>query len=34
MLEWLRRGPPGAYVAEIITRREFTDKRYAHFEQL
>lgn len=34
MLEWLRRGPPGAYVAEITTRREYTDKRYIRFEQL
>ena len=34
MLEWLRRGPPGAWVAEIVTRREYTDKRYIRFEQL
>ena len=34
MLEWLRRGPPGASVQEIITRREYTDKRYIRFEQL
>ncbi len=34
MLEWLRRGPPGAYVEEMTTRREFTDKRYIRFEQL
>ena len=33
MLEWLRRGP-GAWVAEIVTRREYTDKRYIRFEQL
>lgn len=33
MLEWLRRGPRGANVAEIIARREYTDKRYAHFVQ-
>ena len=33
MLEWLRRGPPGAWVAEIVTRREYTDKRYIRFEQ-
>ena len=33
MLEWLRR-PPGAWVAEIVTRREYTDKRYIRFEQL
>ncbi|HEY9272788.1 MULTISPECIES: acylphosphatase [Achromobacter] len=34
MLEWLRRGPPGASVEEITTRREYTDKRYIRFEQL
>lgn len=34
MLEWLRRGPPGASVQEIIARREYTDKRYIRFEQL
>ncbi|CAB3820618.1 Acylphosphatase [Achromobacter aegrifaciens] len=34
MLEWLRRGPPGASVQEITTRREYTDKRYIRFEQL
>ena len=34
MLEWLRRDPPGAWVAEIVTRREYTDKRYIRFEQL
>ena len=34
MLEWLRRGPSGAWVAEIVTRREYTDKRYIRFEQL
>ena len=26
--------PPGAWVAEIVTRREYTDKRYIRFEQL
>jgi acylphosphatase len=34
MLEWLRRGPPGASVQEITTRREYTDKRYIRFEQV
>ncbi|GAB1576838.1 acylphosphatase [Bordetella petrii] len=34
MLEWLRRGPPAATVRELITERQFTDKRYARFEQL
>ncbi|MEN5166055.1 acylphosphatase [Achromobacter kerstersii] len=34
MLEWLRRGPPGASVTEITTRREYTDKRYIRFEQV
>ena len=34
MLEWLRRGPPGAAVQEVTTRREYTDKRYIRFEQL
>ena len=34
MLEWLRRGPPGADVREVTTRREYTDKRYIRFEQL
>lgn len=34
MLEWLRRGPPGATVQEITTRREYTDKRYIRFEQV
>ncbi|KGE01708.1 acylphosphatase [Achromobacter sp. RTa] len=34
MLEWLRRGPPGADVKEVTTSREYTDKRYIRFEQL
>ncbi|MCY1539540.1 Acylphosphatase [compost metagenome] len=34
MLEWLRRGPPGAAVEALTTRREYTDKRYIRFEQL
>jgi acylphosphatase len=34
MLEWLGRGPPGATVREITTRREFLDKRYRNFQQL
>lgn len=34
MLEWLRRGPPAAIVRELITEREYTDKRYVRFEQL
>ncbi|MDM9560773.1 MULTISPECIES: acylphosphatase [Bordetella] len=34
MLEWLRRGPPAATVRELIAERQFTDKRYARFEQL
>ena len=34
MLEWLRRGPPGAAVKELTTRQEYTDKRYIRFEQL
>lgn len=34
MLEWLRRGPPGASVTEMTTRQEYTDKRYIRFEQV
>jgi acylphosphatase len=34
MLEWLGRGPPGAVVKEIDTRREFLDKRFSSFQQL
>ncbi|CAP40344.1 acylphosphatase [Bordetella petrii] len=34
MLEWLRRGPPAAVVRDLATQREYTDKRYARFEQL
>ena len=34
MLEWLRRGPPGAVVTDVVTHREYTDKRYKRFEQL
>lgn len=34
MLEWLGRGPPGAVVREITSRREYTEKRYRHFQQL
>jgi acylphosphatase len=34
MLEWLGRGPPGAGVKEIVTRREYTDKRFRNFQQL
>ena len=34
MLEWLRRGPPGADVREDTTRRDYTDKSYIRFEQL
>lgn len=34
MLEWLGRGPPGATVREITTRREYLDKRFGSFQQL
>jgi acylphosphatase len=34
MLEWLGRGPPGAVVREITSRREYIDKRYGSFQQL
>lgn len=34
MLEWLGRGPPGASVKEMSSRREFTDKRFKNFQQL
>ncbi|HYG45849.1 MAG TPA: acylphosphatase [Bordetella sp.] len=34
MLEWLRRGPPAAIVRDLVSQREYTDKRYVRFEQL
>ncbi|CAM3612802.1 acylphosphatase [Bordetella sputigena] len=34
MLEWLGRGPPGAVVREVHSRREYIDKRYRSFQQL
>ncbi|OZI66232.1 acylphosphatase [Bordetella genomosp. 11] len=34
MLEWLGRGPPGATVREVTSRREYIDKRYRNFQQL
>ncbi|AOB29554.1 acylphosphatase [Bordetella sp. H567] len=34
MLEWLGRGPPGAVVRDVTSRREYTEKRYRHFQQL
>jgi acylphosphatase len=34
MLEWLGRGPPGATVMDITSRREYLDKRYKSFQQL
>jgi acylphosphatase len=34
MLEWMRRGPPAAVVAELVTERQFLDKRYGRFEQV
>jgi acylphosphatase len=33
MLEWLRRGPPGARVASVDSQRESNDRRFGHFEQ-
>jgi acylphosphatase len=33
MLEWLRRGPPGAAVQDLTVHRPFTDRRFDHFEQ-
>jgi acylphosphatase len=33
MLEWLRRGPPGASVKEFHSREEYIDKRYDRFER-
>ena len=33
MLEWLRQGPPGARVEEIVSKVEFIDRRYDRFEQ-
>jgi acylphosphatase len=34
MLEWLGRGPPGAVVKDISSRREYLDKRFKAFQQL
>jgi len=33
MLEWLRRGPPGAHVTAVDSQRESDDRRFGHFEQ-
>jgi len=33
MLEWLRRGPPSARVADLVGEERYTEKRYERFEQ-
>jgi acylphosphatase len=33
MLEWMRRGPPGARVSDLTGEERYTDKRYERFEQ-
>ncbi|VVE57585.1 acylphosphatase [Pandoraea aquatica] len=34
MLEWMRRGPPGAHVMEFESEVEYTGRRFDRFEQL
>jgi acylphosphatase len=33
MLEWLRRGPPHARVADLVSEERYTEKRFERFEQ-
>ncbi|MYZ42120.1 acylphosphatase [Schauerella aestuarii] len=33
MLEFMRRGPPGAFVRELTSTPEYIDRRFARFEQ-
>lgn len=33
MLEWLRQGPPGARVTDLVSEVQYLDKRFDRFEQ-
>ncbi|GAA4332991.1 acylphosphatase [Pigmentiphaga soli] len=33
MLEWMRQGPPKARVDDLVSQREFIDRRFGSFEQ-
>ena len=33
MLEWLRRGPPHARVADLVSEERYIEKRFERFEQ-